>query len=441
MHVAQFVHRYPPALGGAEAYTARLCNYLSQCGDRVSVWTSNAIQLEEMWQKTRSNTRQFECESNLEPIGTRPPVIKRYRPIAFPARRYVLKALSLLPFRKWQCLLSPCNPVCPNMWRDAINYKGHLDVVHAVAFPYSFPVVCGLELANRRGVPFFVTPFLHLGDPYDPADGTRQRYSKPHLRWLLRQADGVFVQTELERTAVIGLGVEEKRVFLQGLGVDARECTGGDGNGLRSKLAVRSAEVLVGHLANNSVEKGTCDLLEAADRLWRKGEQFRVVLAGPEMKNFSTFWEKYRSKDKVIRLGALSEAGKRDFFAAFDLFALPSRTDSFGLVLLEAWANKKANLVYRAGGPAELVRDGIDGLHAQCGDIGHLSNQLGRLITDEQLRMKLGETGFKRIEREFQWSEKLELVRGVLKCETIPSANSRNSPVRDSQHRTVLKTS
>ena len=36
MHVAQFVHRYPPALGGAEAYAARLCEYLAGRGDDVS---------------------------------------------------------------------------------------------------------------------------------------------------------------------------------------------------------------------------------------------------------------------------------------------------------------------------------------------------------------------------------------------------------------------
>ena len=40
-----------------------------------------------------------------------------------------------------------------------------------------------------------------------------------------------------------------------------------------------------------------------------------------------------------MRLGVLSERQKRDFFAGIDVFALPSRSDSFGLVLLEAWAN------------------------------------------------------------------------------------------------------
>ena len=49
MHVAQFIQRYPPALGGSEAYTARLCEYLAARGDSVTVWTSDAVELSEMW--------------------------------------------------------------------------------------------------------------------------------------------------------------------------------------------------------------------------------------------------------------------------------------------------------------------------------------------------------------------------------------------------------
>ena len=160
----------------------------------------------------------------------------RYRPLRFPVRRYVLKALSLVPHRFWQCLTAPCNPVCPAMWLDANRFAGPLDAVHATAFPYSFPIVCGLRLARRRGVPFLLTPFLHLGDANDPHDHTRKQYTKPHLRWLLKQADRVFVQTRAERDAAIALGVPVERVVLQGLGVEAGECTGGDRNTRPSRL-------------------------------------------------------------------------------------------------------------------------------------------------------------------------------------------------------------
>src|ERR1700722_7925388 len=146
MHIAHFVHRYPPALGGAEAYTARLSNYLVSCGDEVSVWTSSAIQLDEMWRGTRFKDLQFQEENT---NSSRSPLIRRYQPLGFPGRRYILKALSLFPCRQWQCLTTPCNPICLGMWHDAGSYDGQLDAVHAMAFPYSFPSACGLRLARR----------------------------------------------------------------------------------------------------------------------------------------------------------------------------------------------------------------------------------------------------------------------------------------------------
>jgi glycosyltransferase involved in cell wall biosynthesis len=330
----------------------------------------------------------------------------------------MLKALSLLPVRSWQCLTMPCNPFAPGMARAAARYEGPLDAVHALAFPYAFPILCALKLARRRGVPFLLTPFLHLGDPAAPHDRTRRQYTSAPLRWLLRQADVVFVQTNSEFQAALDLGVREERVVLQGLGVEPEECTGGDRESARRTWGIAKDEVVIGHLANASAEKGTIDLLRAAKRAWAAGQRFRVVLAGPEMGNFRKFWDAFPRKDHVIKLGVLSEGQKRDFFAAIDVFALPSRTDSFGLVLLEAWANGKPNLVYRAGGPAELVRDGIDGLHAKCGDVADLERQLVRLVSSAELRRTLGARGESRIEREFCWDDRLSLVRETIRAKT-----------------------
>ena len=434
MHIAQFVHRYPPAIGGAEAYTARLCEYLAGCGDRLTVWTSAAIELEEFW---RSGRLRRSIPLRATPQAAKTIAIHRYPPLHFPARRYILKALSLLPLRPWQCLTMPCNPVCPRMWHDAGRFDGPLDAVHATAFPFSFPILCGLRLARRRGVPFFLTPFLHIGDVNDPNDRTRRQYTKPHLRWLLRQADGVFVQTHAESDIALSLGVKPERVHLQGLGVDAAECTGGHRDRVRAAWGVSAGEVVIGHLANNSEEKGTCDLLRAAERAWNAGQLFRIVLAGPEMPNFHTFWQSFGPKQHVTRLGVLSEEAKRDFFAGIDAFALPSRTDSFGLVLLEAWANGKPNVVYRAGGPGELVRHERDGLQVKCGDIAELAVALGRLATDAELRRRLGDNGLSRVQTEFGWERSLSLFRDLVEKQlrhngttyTSKNANRRHSVV------------
>jgi len=51
MRIAHFVQRYPPALGGSEAYFARLSRHLAASGDAVTVFTTNALDLEAFWSR------------------------------------------------------------------------------------------------------------------------------------------------------------------------------------------------------------------------------------------------------------------------------------------------------------------------------------------------------------------------------------------------------
>jgi glycosyltransferase involved in cell wall biosynthesis len=414
MRIAHFIQRYPPALGGAEAYFARLSRYLADHGDQATVFTSNALDLEAFW-----SPRGVCLAAGAESDGG--VSVRRYPLARWPGRRYVLKALSLLPHRLWQCLTLPCNPVCPGMWRDAGRCEPRFDAVHASAFPYAWPIACALRLARRQRIPFLLTPFLHLGDPATAADRTRRGYLAAPLAWLLRQADAVLVQTPSERAAVLSQGIAPERVVLQGLGVEPTECTGGNRDAVRRAWGVSAGDVVIGHLANKSVEKGTVDLLVALQTLWREGMSAHVALAGPEMPNFRRFWSRFEAelpaecRGRVHRLEALTERQKRDFFAGIDVFALPSRSDSFGLVLLEAWANGVPNVAYRAGGVADVIRDQVDGMLVPCGDVSALAGALADLTGDPMRRRALGEAGRARIEREFRWRDKLAVVRDIVR--------------------------
>ena len=420
MRVAHFVHRYPPALGGSEAYFARLSKYLTSAGAQVTVFTTTAIDLQAFWSRRgRCLPAGLTYEDGIE--------VRRYQPRwRFRGRRYILKPLSLLPVRSWQRLTLPCNPMAWGMLADAGQADQPFDLVHATAFPYAWPIACGLRLARRLHLPFLLTPFLHLGDPDDPKDRTRRAYTTPALLSLIRAADGVFVQTPSEHEALRRYGIPAERLILLGMGVAEEECTGGDRARARAAWGVLADEVVIGHLANNSREKGTVDLLQAADQAWRGGQRFTLVLAGPEMPNFLEFWRTHAPAGRVLRLGVLTEDQKRDFFAGIDVFALPSRSDSFGLVLLEAWANGVPNIGYRAGGVADVIRHEHDGLLVRCGDIAGLAEALAHLTQNADLRQMLGRAGQERTRREFRWQDRLARVREVY--ETSITASKRFAP-------------
>ena len=408
MHVAQFVHRYPPALGGAESWTARLSEALAASGHRVTVWTTTAIDLTAL-------TRRGGNEAPPGQESRNGVTVRRFRPsYRWAGRRPLLAAASLVPVRSWQTLTVPWAPISRSMWRDAGRDSDRVDVVHAIAFPYAAVIRSGLRLARRHKCPFVITPFLHLGDPDDPRDRIRRAYTAPHLRWLLHRADRVLVQTPTEGEAVRALGVSSTRIVTQGLGVDADECTGGNRDAARATWGIRAEEVVVGHLANLSTEKGTLDLLRAVSELQCRGLPIRVVLAGPSMPSFANYWQRHVKSPEATLLGPISAQEKRGFFAGIDLFALPSRSDSFGLVFLEAWANRKPVIGYRAGGVVDVIQNGQDGLLVKCGDLVELGRALQRLVNDEQLRRSWGNAGHDRIEHEFGWQDKIQIAEQAL---------------------------
>jgi glycosyltransferase involved in cell wall biosynthesis len=411
MHVAQFVHRYPPAIGGAEAWAGRLSQHLLANGHRVTVWTTTADALvsfsERGWEEYPAG------ETVEEGVA-----IRRYRPsFRFPGRRYLFKAVSSLGSLtsfSLQSMTQHWGPILPSMWRDAGRDPTKPDVVHAIAFPHGSLIRCGLRLAQRFRVPFVLTPFLHLGDPDDPDDPIRKAYTAPYLRWLLKHADRVLVQTPTEERAVRDLGISAERIVLQGLGVESSECTSGNRERARTAWGAQPGEVVIGHLANLSLEKGTPDLLAAAETLQLQGQRFRVVLAGPDMPSFK-FCRRFDNHETwITELGPLTDEQRRDFYAAIDLFVLPSRSDSFGLVFLEAWANGVPVIGYRAGGVADVIRHEQDGLLVKCGDLEALAAAMRRMVESRELREKWGRAGQARLERDFRWEDKLETARTAL---------------------------
>lgn len=408
-HYVHVIQRAPPALGGAESYFDRLSRYLALAGNCVSVHTSNALALEAFWRAdaARVPTGVFH-DGHLH--------IHRHPVRHFPGRRYVLKALSLLPHPWVQGLTLPASPQLPSLLSLARSSSVPISLVHASAFPYTFPLFCGLAWARRKQVPLLLTPFLHLGDPRNTHDRTRQAYLSPPLVYLLRQADCIFVQTELERQAVLSQGVAESKIILQGLGVEPKECTGGSRERADERWSLpQRGPVRLGHLANLSEEKGTVDLLRAATMLHERNIPFTLLLAGPSMPNFLSAW---RALPQAVRqhvhlLGTLRDEEKADFFAACDVFVLPSRSDSFGLVLLEAWANGIPCVGYRAGGIAEVIRHDDDGLLAPCGDIPSLADSLAALVANDERRIALGKNGQSKVFKHYQWEEKLAVVKNV----------------------------
>lgn len=84
------------------------------------------------------------------------------------------------------------------------------------------------------------------------------------------------------------------------------------------------------------------------------------------------------------------------------MFLLPSATESFGLVALEAMACGVPVVGSRVGGLPEVVRHGRNGLLYPVGDVDAMAGGVCRLLRDRPRRKQYGKNGFARATTFFQ---------------------------------------
>lgn len=407
--MARIVHvcpRYLPARGGAELFFAAISEALAARGERVSVWTTDA-----------ATVRGF-----TDPDGPRLPAgperiagveVRRFPVRYLPASRVVRTLAHLLPLgTRWQADTLRWTPFVPALTRAATHPDGPISLVHVAGLPYSSVLFAGVRLAERAGAPLVVTPFTHVAPPGDSGSLLRRAYLSPLNLRLMANADRICVQTALERRVLAEHGLPSDRLVEVGQGVDPASCTGGDRQRGRARWGLSPDEVVIGHLANKSWDKGTVDLLDAGETLRARGVRFRLVLAGTEMPSFTERWARLRTRDGVVNLGPLSDEERRDFYAALDVFALPSYVESFGVSPLEAALNGAAVLAYNLGGPSAIFEHDASALLAEPGDIARLAGDLERLAHDAALRARLAR-GAARIAETYTWPRVFETLARV----------------------------
>jgi glycosyltransferase involved in cell wall biosynthesis len=133
-------------------------------------------------------------------------------------------------------------------------------------------------------------------------------------------------------------------------------------------------------------------------------------------------WNIHKShlrRENLLDLGYVSEEEKRDAFAACDLFVMPSRYDSFGIVYLEAWRRGKAVIGARVGAIPEVIEEGRDGLLVEFGNVDQLASSVLYLLSSPDLCREMGERGREKVFKKFNWGKTLPLIEKVY--EEIPS--------------------
>lgn len=175
--------------------------------------------------------------------------------------------------------------------------------------------------------------------------------------------------------------------------------------GLRRRAGVAPDAPVVGCVGRLCPTKGLEVLLAAAVRLRTQWPDLRVIVVGGESGD-PDYGERLRRRAAdlglaaaVSFLGYVPEAGR--YCGEFDVQAVPSWAEAFGLVTLEAMARGRPVVATGTGGSAEIVRSGREGYLVAPGDAAALADRLGRLLRSPDLRRGMGERGRERVRRSF----------------------------------------
>lgn len=159
---------------------------------------------------------------------------------------------------------------------------------------------------------------------------------------------------------------------------------------LRQKYSPNGEKLLV-HVSNFRPVKRPQDCIEILAKVREKDGDVRLLMVGdgPERSACEYLAKQLGVKDFVKFVG--KRANISDYLAIADVFLLPSESESFGLAALEAQACEVPVIASRIGGIPEVVTDKETGFLSDIGDIEKMSEDVLKLINDEEMRQVFGE--------------------------------------------------
>jgi len=97
-------------------------------------------------------------------------------------------------------------------------------------------------------------------------------------------------------------------------------------------------------------------------------------------------------------------------FLNADIFVLPSYSEGFPVVVLEAMAGKLPIVTTPVGALPEVFDDGLNGFFIQPGDYRDLADKMIRLVTDSETRTRTGQYNFEYVSENFD----IDVIAGKL---------------------------
>ncbi|MFQ6118159.1 MAG: glycosyltransferase family 4 protein, partial [Candidatus Bipolaricaulia bacterium] len=263
----------------------------------------------------------------------------------------------LFPFHKESRVVLPLN-------RRALRRLPELEIIHSHT-PFSLGLLA-MWAAREFSIPhihhyhtLFTEYRYYLPRPIRPSRWMAERVSAA----FCNRCEAVLAPSRPMKAELEGYGIE-KPVFALPFGVDEREFAQQIDWNARQALKIPEEEPLLLHSGRLAREKNLKFLLRAFREMLKEREDLWLVLTGggPERPALERYVAELGIKDRVIFTGYLPREQLIELHREADLFIFTSKTETQGLVLVEAMAAGTPVVALGERGVLEVVQDGVNGL-------------------------------------------------------------------------------
>lgn len=411
-HLLVVVPAYAPFVGGAQTFCRAITRRLVADDHRVTVLTSNAQQVDDFWSPPPAI--RDDLPPNEEMDGAQIIRLSLGYPWPAPWHFGILRRATHL-FARWPLPAAWQKAILRHFARSLPPLFGlqselppaiaNADLVLIVDASGDGLFVEAAQAAFAQSKPVVAVPLIHTGSP-----AIIDRFRMAHQTAVYRKAAAVIALSQPEKALLAEWGVAQTRLHILAMGVDVAVDTD---EVHRNRESVHRhyelPERFVLFLGAATYDKGAFTLAQAVADLAREGKVVEIVCAGSQQHQLAVFLDIFPAsirailKERIHLLGEVKEETKQVLLADCVALALPSRVDSFGIVLLEAWQHAKPVVAAAVGGPATLVTQEKTGLLVPFGDSAPLALALQRLFNEPDLAARMGASGRQTVINQYTW--------------------------------------
>jgi glycosyltransferase involved in cell wall biosynthesis len=398
LNIIHITPLYSPSLGGTEVHTRELSIELARLGHKVSIFTTDAVYLNDLFPKIGYRTRHL-GEAIFKDSGV---IVYRFHVTNSLTLSFIVKCLSAVSMGMKGLGLFPqdlfdyveamrSSPVVPKIYFMLIN-SNNVDIVNSTPFPLGWSLFIN-DICKKRRIPFVITPRTHT---------TSWIYSQSFLIKTARESDAVITLTEHEKRFLVKKGVPSDKIFVTGIGVYPEKYWTGDAYFFKANHGISQNSKIVLFIGRIDKGKGVDLLLESMQIVWKRLSGVYLVLLGRSTEDTLRIKRLCQEESRVIILPDASEKTKVDALSACDVLVLPSIYESFGGVFLEAWSAGKPVIGCRIPAVKCVVSDEVDGFLVSL-DVRELAERIIYLLENEDEAKRMGERGKQKVLKNYTW--------------------------------------